>query len=268
MRGLLLDWGYRTAGRGGGLRNTLDPPEHESEHDTPAVDSLTDVILRASLRCARSLAMVGNVDPQPASSPGEVEVRRSLRRRRTVSAYRDGDRTIVLIPSRFTRSEERQWVATMLGQLEASDRRRRPSDDELAARAEELSVRHLGGLARPTSIRWVDNQHSRWGSCTPSDGTIRVSRRVQGMPAYVLDYVILHELAHLLAPGHGREFWKLLESYGRTERARGYLEGVAHAAGLDLAADPSAAELAEIGVVPAGDTALDGDAALQVGPSD
>ena len=88
----------------------------------------------------------------------DVEVRRSRRRRRTVSAYREGGRTIVLIPARFTKAEERQWVATMLDRLATGDRRRRPSDAELASRAEELSRRYLGGVARPTSIRWVANQ--------------------------------------------------------------------------------------------------------------
>ncbi len=164
-------------------------------------------------------------------------MRRSRRRRRTVSAYRENGRTIVLIPARFSKAEERKWVDTMLHRLEAGDRRRRPNDDQLAARAAELSERYLGGLAQPSSIRWVTNQNSRWGSCTPADGTIRISTRVKGMPAFVLDYVVLHELAHLLAPGHGRQFWALLEGYPRTERARGYLEGVAAAAGLDLTAD-------------------------------
>lgn len=163
-----------------------------------------------------------------------VEVRRSRRRRRTVSAYREGERTIVLIPARFTKAEERQWVDAMLLRLADGDRRRRPSDAQLAARAADLSTRYLGGLARPTSVRWVSNQTTRWGSCTPSDGTIRVSDRVKGMPAYVLDYVLLHELAHLLHPGHDRAFWRLIEGYPRLERARGYLEGVSATAGLDL----------------------------------
>ena len=48
----------------------------------------------------------------------------------------------------------------------------------------------------------------------------------------MLDYVIMHELAHLLQPSHGRDFWALLESYPRTERARGYLEGVVAAQAL------------------------------------
>ena len=172
----------------------------------------------------------------------DIEVRRSRRRRRTVSAYRENGRTIVLIPARFTRAEEQQWVATMLDKLDKGDARRRPSDGQLQKRAAELSLRHLGGLAKPTSIRWVTNQNSRWGSCTPADGTIRISTRVKGMPAYVLDYVILHELAHLLAPGHGPEFWRLLTSYPRTERARGYLEGVAATAGLDLGEEDEVVE--------------------------
>lgn len=160
------------------------------------------------------------------SGPGAVEVRRSARRRRTVSAYRDGDRTVVLIPARMSAAEEQRWVAVMLEKLAAQESRRMPGDDELAARAERLSEQYLHGHAVPDTVRWVTNQNSRWGSCTPAEGSIRLSHRLQGMPEYVIDYVLLHELAHLLVPGHGPRFWKLLESYPRTERARGYLEGV------------------------------------------
>ncbi|HEX6921007.1 MAG TPA: M48 family metallopeptidase [Actinomycetes bacterium] len=163
-----------------------------------------------------------------------VEVRRSARRRRTVSAYRDGDRTVVLIPARMTRSEERHWVEVMLERLAKQDRRRRPGDGELMARARELSRRYLGGRAQPASVRWVSNQGSRWGSCTPADGTIRLSTRLQGMPGWVVDYVLVHELAHLIVPGHGPRFWAEVEGYPRHERARGYLEGAAAAAGLQM----------------------------------
>ena len=139
----------------------------------------------------------------------------------------------MLIPARFSADEERAWVDAMILRLAAGDKRRRPSDAQLLARATDLSRRFLGGLAKPVSIAWVTNQSSRWGSCTPADGTIRISERVKGMPSWVLDYVILHELTHLLQPGHGGEFWSLLGSYPRTERARGYLEGVAATAGLE-----------------------------------
>lgn len=156
----------------------------------------------------------------------DVEVRRSKNRRRTVTAFREGDKIIVAIPARFTRAEEREWVDEMLKRLDRQERRRRPSDTDLERRAAELSSRYLAGRAKPTSIAWVGNQVRRWGSCTPSEGTIRISDRLQGMPPWVIDYVILHELTHLLHSGHGPGFWAYLEAYPRTERARGFLEGI------------------------------------------
>ena len=163
----------------------------------------------------------------------EVEVRRSKRRRRTVSAHRDGDRIVVMIPATMTRAEEAEWVETMVARLERSERRRKPSDAELLRRARALSDRFLGGLADPESVRWVDNQQSRWGSCTPGDRTIRLSVRLQGMPAWVVDYVLVHELAHLLEPGHDAAFWGWVDHYPHAERAKGYLLGWSAAARID-----------------------------------
>src|SRR5690349_8714296 len=155
----------------------------------------------------------------------QVEVRRSKRRRRTVSAYRDGDRVVVMIPASLSRKEEAEWVETMLARLERSERRRKPSDSDLLRRATELSDKYLGGLAVPESVRWVDNQRSRWGSCTPGDRTIRLSSRLQGMPQWVVDYVIVHELAHLLEPGHDQRFWAWVGNYRKGERGRGHGRG-------------------------------------------
>lgn len=167
---------------------------------------------------------------------------------RTVSAWREGELTIVAIPARFTRAQEKEWVHRMVTRLADQERRRRPSDVELAARAAELSSRYLGGRAAPTSVRWSSNQGRRWGSCTPADGTIRISDRVRGMPRWVIDYVLLHELAHLLHAGHGPEFWAELAAYPRTQRAQGFLEGYTFRdergaatgdAEVDTSADPS-----------------------------
>jgi predicted metal-dependent hydrolase len=163
----------------------------------------------------------------------EVEVRRSKRRRRTVSAYREGDRIIVLIPASLTRRQEAEWVETMVARIEKSERRRRPTDEDLHARAVALSDEYLGGLAQPVSVRWVDNQRSRWGSCTPGDKTIRLSARLQGMPSWVVDYVLVHELAHLLAPGHDAAFWAWVGRYPQADKAQGYLLGWSAAARLE-----------------------------------
>lgn len=159
-----------------------------------------------------------------------VEVRRSQRRRRTVSAYRDGERVVVLIPDQFSRAEESEWVDRMLARLAAREGRLARSDDELLARATRLIALYLADHKRdaiPASVRWVTNQTGRWGSCTPADRTIRISHRVQDMPDWVIDYVLLHELAHLIVPSHNARFWQLVGRYPKTERARGYLEGVA-----------------------------------------
>ena len=177
---------------------------------------------------SRSEAQPGLPFPEP-----QVEVRRSARRRRTVSAYRDGDRTVVLIPARMSRAEEREWVAVMLERLAKQDRKLRPSDRDLLARATELSRAWLAGRATPASVRWVGNQGSRWGSCTPVDRTIRLSSRLQGMPSWVVDYVLVHELAHLLEAGHTREFWAWVDNYPKAEKAMGYLLGWSTAARID-----------------------------------
>ena len=170
---------------------------------------------------------------EPSRSTPEVEVRRSRRRRRTVSAYREGDRIVVMIPATMTRAQEDEWVRTMLAKLEKSEQRKQLSDDDLMKRAVRLNDRYLGGMAAPESVRWVDNQVSRWGSCTPSDRTIRMSARLQGMPTWVVDYVLMHELAHLLESGHDASFWAWVDRYPQAEKAKGYLLGWSTAARLD-----------------------------------
>jgi predicted metal-dependent hydrolase len=174
-----------------------------------------------------------------------VEVRRSRRRTRTVSAYRDGGTIVVMIPARMSRAEEQEWVTTMVERVTRAERRRRPDDASLSGRAERLSKRYLDGLAIPSTVRWVSNQNARWGSCTPADRTIRLSTRLQGLPAYVIDYVLLHELAHLLVAGHGEDFWAWVNRYDLTERARGFLEGVSATAGMPL--DPDADAGVDVG---------------------
>ncbi|MGF1661805.1 MAG: M48 family metallopeptidase [Kineosporiaceae bacterium] len=159
-------------------------------------------------------------------STGErVEVRRSARRRRTVSAYRDGDRIVVLVPARLGETVEREWVERMVARVRDRERRRRPGDPELAARAGELSRRYLAGRPVPVSVAWSAAQRRRWGSCTPEDRSIRVSDRLRDAPGWVLDYVLVHELAHLVEPSHSARFWELVATYPGTERARAWLEG-------------------------------------------
>lgn len=165
--------------------------------------------------------------PEPPTTP--VEVRRSARRRRTVSAYRADGRIVVLVPARLSAAEEVVWVDRMVARL--AKRALPDGDDALQRRALELSARWLEGRPRAASVRWSGRQQRRWGSCTTSTGAIRLSRRLEDMPAYVVDYVLVHELAHLLVPDHSPAFWAWVERYPDVVRARAFLEGVEHASG-------------------------------------
>ena len=162
----------------------------------------------------------------PPAGPGEpfsaepfrVEVIRSARRKRTVGAELRGDVLRITLPSWMSRSEEAHWVDKM----SASFRRRMSSDRiDLTQRATTLARRYE--LPRAREIRWADDMHSRWGSCTYSTGSNRISNRLAAYPDWVIDYVIVHELCHLEVRGHGPDFWRLAARYPKTERAIGYL---------------------------------------------
>lgn len=154
----------------------------------------------------------------------EVEVRRSERRQRTVSArLRDG-KLVVYLPAWMSEKEEERWISTMLERFEERTRRNGlNSEGDLQRRAAELNRMYFDGRLKWTSLRYVTNQTTRYGSCTPRDGTIRISSVLAGMPRWVRDYVLVHELAHLVEANHSPAFWALVNRYPLTERARGYL---------------------------------------------
>lgn len=175
----------------------------------------------------------------PGQDP-RIEIRRSQRRRRTVSARCEGDTIVVLMPTGLSAEAEQKLVSDLVGRLRRSTGRRgRAGDAQLAERAARLSATYLDGLARPTSVRWVRPMTSRWASCTQDTGAIRVSDLLREAPAYVLDYILVHELAHLVVPGgHTPQFWERVARYPRAERAIGYLEAYSLAARQRDAAPP------------------------------
>ncbi len=155
-------------------------------------------------------------------------MRRSARRKRSISARREGDKTVILMPAHLSKDEEDRHIASLLKRLDRKDRSASKSDEGLAELAAALNRTYFSGAATPSSLRWVTNQNSRWGSCSTQEKSIRLSHRLQPMPTWVIEAVLMHELAHLLEPNHGRAFWALVNRYPKAERARGFLEGVAH----------------------------------------
>jgi len=148
----------------------------------------------------------------------EVVVLRSAKRRKTVSARMVGDVLEVRLPGWMGAADEAKWVEEMRKRFE---RKRSTDAIDVEARARELATRY--DLPQPTSVRWVDNQTTRWGSCTPADGTIRISSALAGWPRWVLDFVLVHELAHLVELSHGPAFQALVARYPKAERATGFL---------------------------------------------
>ncbi|HEY5011780.1 MAG TPA: M48 family metallopeptidase [Acidimicrobiia bacterium] len=148
----------------------------------------------------------------------EVELVVGTRRRRHVEGVLVGDVLRVAYPPRMSRAEAERIAQELRARMErrvASDRL------DLAARARALARRYE--LPLPVRVEWSDRQQARWGSCDPADGFIRVSRRLAAFPTWVLDYVIVHELAHLAVPDHGPRFHALVARYPRAERAVGFL---------------------------------------------
>ena len=154
----------------------------------------------------------------PAPAPFRIEVVRSARRKRTVGAQLVGDLLKVTVPSWMSRIETEAWVAKMSASFE---RKRSAERIDLTDRAIMLARRYQ--LPRPSEIRWADDMTTRWGSCTVTTGHIRISTRLAAFPTWVVDYVIVHELAHLEVGGHGPDFWRLAHRYPKAERAIGYL---------------------------------------------
>jgi predicted metal-dependent hydrolase len=169
----------------------------------------------------------------------EVEIRASARRRKTGVAFWEAGHVVVVVPERMSRAARDSFVEQLVRQLLQRTGRRHASDAGLAARAAVLADQYLGGI-RPSSIRWSTRQQRRWGSCSLHSREIRIASRLQTVPEWVLDGVIVHELTHLLEAGHTARFHELANSYPRQVDAHTYLDGFGH--GLTTAGFPLSTE--------------------------
>ena len=155
-----------------------------------------------------------------------VRIIRSKRRKKTVSVRQVGDALEVRAPADISDEELHPIIDRLQKRIERRQKRHVVSDEQLWERAKQLDRKYFGHELPLRSIRYVTNQQKRFGSCSTRSGDIRLSDRLRQYPTWVLDYVIVHELAHLVHSDHSSDFWELVNRYPLTERARGFLIAV------------------------------------------
>ncbi|HJF14405.1 MAG TPA: M48 family metallopeptidase [Enteractinococcus helveticum] len=171
------------------------------------------------------IASVVEIDGEP------IRLIASSRRRKTISAsVRDG-MIQLSVPMTMKDSEIVSSARSLIAKIKARQRRsnRFQSNPELFARAVYLARVWLQAEVHPTSVVWSDRQTTLWGSCTATTGAIRISTMLRGMPQWVIDGVLVHELAHLKYAGHGQEFQDFTRRYPKMAEADAFLDGVAFA---------------------------------------
>ncbi|WP_246076028.1 M48 family metallopeptidase [Brevibacterium jeotgali] len=166
-----------------------------------------------------------------AIDDGTIIVRRSARRRKTISLKREGDRWLLAVPQRFQPERNVESIASLIARMERRAVRTSPGDDDLLERALDLNTRYFDDGIEPASVVWVSNQNTRFASTTSARRTIQVSSRLAAVPGWVLDAVLVHELAHLRRPDHSPAFHALTARYPHTTKADVFLEGFSYGEG-------------------------------------
>jgi predicted metal-dependent hydrolase len=154
----------------------------------------------------------------------QVKIIRSHRRKRTVSARLDKD--VLLVSAPLMISGER--LGRIIDDLKSRFERKKLKEEldqkqDLTEIAATLNQEYFDNKLKINSIVYAPNQNRQFGCCSYREGNIRISHRVGLMPKWVRNYVLVHEMAHLVVPNHSRAFWEIVARYKLAERARGYL---------------------------------------------
>ena len=156
----------------------------------------------------------------------DVKIIRSTKRKKTIQARMVNGKLWIYLPDNMAKAEEQKWIEQMSKKFDKRKQKQKLNGREtLQKRAQQLNKQYFNGDL-DFNIKYVTNQTSKFGSCTPQTKMIRVSDRIATMPQWVKDYVIIHELAHLIHPNHSKKFWEKVYQFKYTERAKGYLIAV------------------------------------------
>jgi YgjP-like, metallopeptidase domain len=183
---------------------------------------------------SRATALHVAIVPPQFDRP-EVEIRASTRRKKTGTAHWAGSRIVVQIPARLRGRERRAFVDDLVERLLVQRPANSAGDASLEERSRVLAELYNDGVV-PSSVRWVSNQRTRWASCSPATREIRISSRLRQCPEWVIDAVLVHELAHLQEADHSAAFNEIAYRHPRQGESELFLEGFALGLGLRIEA--------------------------------
>ncbi|MCK5760063.1 MAG: M48 family metallopeptidase [Candidatus Delongbacteria bacterium] len=150
-----------------------------------------------------------------------VVIQRSKRRKKTLQAVLKGDTVKVLVPFTTGDIEINKFLDKFLKKLERKNIILN-NDKELLSRANKLKKKFIPD-APDFTIVFQESLKRTWGKCFTNQRKIVINPVLATYPKWVLDFVIVHEIAHLLIPNHGKEFRELVDRFKLKERAVGFL---------------------------------------------
>lgn len=154
----------------------------------------------------------------------KVVVKRSAARKKTIQARLKDGVMEILAPVNVSEKRLNEAIENFKRRFEKREKEKTLNrESNLTQRAQRLNQEYFGGKLDFKYIKYSVNQSRGFGICYPRSRTIHINARLKEMPQWVEDYVIVHELAHLIYPNHSKDFWKLVRQYPKTERASGYL---------------------------------------------
>ncbi|MBI5399907.1 M48 family metallopeptidase [Candidatus Saganbacteria bacterium] len=154
----------------------------------------------------------------------DINIIRSHKRRRTVSARLVDNILHVSAPQHIPADKLDQLIEEFKTRLEKRlHRKELNAQVNLHEVAEKLNQKYFAGQIKFASIAYSTRQTRVFGNCNWRNGSIHISSVLAKMPPWVRDYVVVHELAHILEPNHRSGFWALVNRYPLAERARGFL---------------------------------------------
>lgn len=160
----------------------------------------------------------------------EILVKIVRSNRRSAGLEVKGEQVTARVPFRFPQEDVIQMIEShakwITEKLELARERKKngttihisPEDltEENIAQMKEKFRQKVETYAKLMGVTYgritIRNQKTRWGSCS-SDGNLNFNFKLFFLPEHLMDYVVVHELAHRIHMNHSKDFWKVVATY-------------------------------------------------------